>query len=159
MQIRPVKESDNKSLAKIIRTTFGEFDAPQKGTVYSDPTTDNLYELFLTPKSVLWVAELNGELLGCCGIYPTEGLPSGYAELVKFYLAKEARGRGVGRQLMEKTVDVAGEMGYTALYLESMPEFSTAVSIYKKQGFVEIDGPLGDSGHPACSIWMLKTLA
>ncbi|MBL7917824.1 MAG: GNAT family N-acetyltransferase, partial [Bacteroidia bacterium] len=38
--IRQIKEEDNESLAKMIRYVFIEHNAPTKGTVYSDPTTD-----------------------------------------------------------------------------------------------------------------------
>jgi len=82
--IRPVEKEDNLRLAGIIREVFIEHSAPREGTVYSDPTTDNLYQLFRTPKSVLWVAVINNEPVGCCGIYPSEGLPGYCAELVKF---------------------------------------------------------------------------
>lgn len=158
MALRKVEKKDNPALAKMIRAVFEEHDAPKEGTVYSDPTTDHLYELFEIPKSILWVAENNGELLGCCGIFPTKGLPENCAELVKFYLPKEARGKGIGKQLMEQSVASAKEFGYTQLYLESLPHYSKAINIYEKQGFVRLNQPLGDSGHGSCDIWMLKNL-
>ena len=132
---RTLRKEDNEALAGMIRQVFEEHEAPQQGTVYSDPTTDDLYALFSAPDSVLWVAELEGIPVGCCGIYPTEGLEKQCAELVKFYLAKEARGLGIGRRLMEKSIQSAREMDYRKIYLESMPEFSKAVRIYEKLGF------------------------
>jgi putative acetyltransferase len=156
--IRPVEEKDNGSLAGMIRKVFEEHDAPHIGTVYSDPTTDNLYRLFQAPKSVLWVAELNDSTIGCCGVYPTKGLAANCAELVKFYLSKEARGKGIGKELMERSVVSAKEFGYTRLYLESLPHFQNAVRIYEKQGFVRLDQPLGKSEHTTCNIWMIKEL-
>lgn len=128
------------------------------GTVYDDPSTDNLFELFQTKKSAYWVAEENGQLLGGCGIYPTEGLPEGCAELVKFYLSPHARGEGIGRLLMQVSNNTAKSMGYEQLYLESFPQLEGAVSIYLKQGYEYLDAPLGNSGHHACTIWMLKEL-
>jgi putative acetyltransferase len=154
--IRKIKKTDNLILAKIIRETFEEHDAPRVGTVYSDPTTDNLYELFTAPGSVLWVAEMNNTILGCCGIYPSSGLEKGYAELVKFYLKRDARGKGIGRALLNRCMDSAKELGYTYIYLESLPQFSNAISIYEKEGFKMLDHPLGDFIHNSCSIWMLK---
>ena len=133
MQIRQVKESDNRFLSKIIKKVFEEYDAPKKGTVYSDPTTDSLYELFKMDKSILWVAEENKTLVGCCGIYPTKGLPEYCAELVKFYISKQARGKGIGKILMEKSLDSAKKLGYSELYIESLPHFSQAIRIYEKQ--------------------------
>jgi len=155
---REVKKEDNVPLARMIRQVFEEHDAPQSGTVYSDPTTDDLFGLFRLSKSELWVAELDGFPVGCCGIYPTEGLEKNCAELVKYYLAESVRGRGTGRQLMELCIASARQMAYQKLYLESMPQFSKAVRIYEKLGFRKLSFPLGSSGHTTCSIWMLLEL-
>lgn len=156
--IRRVVEMDNPELSKMIRAVFLEHDAPQYGTVYSDPTTDDLFRLFQQPRSALWVAGVEGKAKGCCGIYPTPGLPDNYVELVKYYLAKDARGIGIGHKLMEKCVDCARFFGYSHLYLESLPHFSKAISIYEKQGFKMLEKPLGNSGHTSCNIWMVKEL-
>jgi putative acetyltransferase len=156
--IRPILEKDNLSLAKIIRRVFEEHNAPQTGTIYSDPTTDNLYKLFQTPGSAAFVAEYNNEIIGCCGIYPTEGLRENCVELVKFHITKSARGMGIGKELMQKCIDSAKNLGYTQMYLESLAQFERAVCIYEKQGFVRLHKPLGNSGHGSCNIWMLKKL-
>jgi putative acetyltransferase len=107
---------------------------------------------------VLWVAEIENEIAGCCGIYPTPGLPENCVELVKFYLKKEARGKGAGRELMQKCIASALEYGYTGMYLESLPQFSKAVSMYEKLGFARLGHPMGNSGHRTCHIWMFKEL-
>ena len=158
MEIRPIESGDNEALAKVIRTALAEFGANKPGTVYFDPTTDALYELFQTPGSFYFVATQDEKVLGGCGIFPTENLPNGTCELVKLYVAKEARGTGLGKQLMEQSMSWAKENGYTHVYLESMPELKKAVSIYEKVGFQPLDHPLGNSGHDGCDIWMLKAL-
>ncbi|MDQ1161597.1 putative acetyltransferase [Chryseobacterium sp. SORGH_AS 447] len=156
--IRKAEKSDNGALAKLIRDTFTEFDAPKEGTVYSDPTTFDLYSLFTCENSVLWVGEIDGVVSGCCGIYPTEGLPEGCAELAKFYLRPEARGKGLGKSLMMKSIASAKEMGYDNVYLESLPEFSKAVKMYENSGFRLLEKPLGNSGHDSCTLWMIRGL-
>lgn len=156
--IRKILPADNPHLASMIREVFEEHDAPRIGTVYSDPTTDNLYQLFQQQRSALWVLTINKQPLGCCGIYPTPGLESDCAELVKFYISSKARGQGFGQLLMEKSIESAREFGYKKIYLESMPQFAKAVSIYKKQGFTPLNHALGNSGHSGCSIWMIKNL-
>lgn len=155
---RDVEEKDNALLASMIRKVFSEHDAPQEGTVYSDPTTDNLYQLFRTPGSLLRVAEINHIPIGCCGIYPTEGLDPDCTELVKYYLSEDARGKGIGRSLMQECITAAKERGYKKLYLESLPQFSKAVTIYSRLGFHTLDRPLGKSGHTTCTIWMVLDL-
>ena len=113
-----------------------------------------MYALFRAEKSAYWIAEEDGCIFGGCGIYPTAGLPNGYGELVKLYLRKEARGKGIGQELMLKSIDSAREMGYTYLYLESLPELNQAVELYKKVGFKLLPNRLGESGHFACDLWM-----
>ena len=68
------------------------------------------------------------------------------------------RGKGIGRALMEKTFESARRLGYRQLYLESLPELGRAISLYEKAGFKNIPGPLGNSGHFGCNIWMLIEL-
>jgi putative acetyltransferase len=158
IQIRPIAPNDNVALAKVIRDTLTEFGANKPGTVYFDPTTDTLYELFRTPGAVYFVATIDNSLVGGCGIYPTENLPNGTCELVKLYLKTEARGTGLGKQLLEISMQWAKDNGYTQVYLESMPELDKAVSIYEKLGFKRNQQPLGNSGHCGCDIWMTKQL-
>lgn len=157
--IRENEVEDNVILAKIIRTSFHDFEVScTDGTVYSDPTTDDLFSLFQTKKSALFVAEEDGLILGCCGIFPTDNLPDDTTELAKFYLSKNSRGKGTGKLLLEKCIEKAKDLGYKKVYLESIPEFSKAVSIYEKQGFQYLEKPLGNSGHSGCNLWMLKNL-
>ena len=156
--LRTIKKSDNLEIAALIRKVFREFKIDRPGTVYFDPTTDDLYSLFQTPRSIYWIALDGSEIIGGCGIFPTPALPEACAELVKFYLASEYRGKGIGRMLMEKSIESAREIGFRQIYLESMPELGKAIGMYKKAGFRSIDHPMGNSGHFGCDIWMLKEL-
>ena len=156
--IRLLKKEDNEQIALVIRKVLEEHKMNKPGTVYTDPTTDNLFQLFQTPDSVYFIVEMNGKTVGGCGVYPTKGLPEGCAELVKLYLLPEARGLGIGRELLNLCSEYALMMGYKNLYLESMPELSNAVGLYESVGYSRIDQPMGDSGHFACNLWMLKKL-
>eukprot|EP01118_Nematostelium_gracile_P017629 TRINITY_DN7599_c0_g1_i1.p1 TRINITY_DN7599_c0_g1~~TRINITY_DN7599_c0_g1_i1.p1 ORF type:complete len:161 (+),score=11.42 TRINITY_DN7599_c0_g1_i1:80-562(+) len=157
-QIRPIASQDNQQIAALIRKVLTEFKRNQAGTVFTDPTTDQLYSLFKTPGSVYWIAAEDDQILGGCGIFPTASLPEGCAELVKFYLAPEARGKGLGKLLMERCFEWSREAGLKQLYLESFPEFETAIALYERYGFRHLAEPLGNSGHFACNVWMLKDL-
>ena len=156
--IRNIALNDNEAIAKVIRVALTEFGANKPGTVFYDSTTDHLFELFQIPGAIYYIAELNGNLVGGAGIYPTEGLPDKTCELVKLYLHKDARGIGLGKQLLLKSMQWAKENGYEQVYLESMPELSKAVSIYENVGFKKIHHALGNSGHDGCDIWMIKNL-
>lgn len=156
--IRPIQPADNTDLALVVRSTLAEFGAANPGTVYFDPTTDALFELFQTPKSAYFVAESAGKIWGGGGIYPTEGLPSNTCELVKMYLLPEARGIGLGRTLIDKCLELAKVEGFEQVYLETLPELNLALKTYEKLGFEYLSAPMGDSKHFGCGLWMLKKL-
>ncbi len=155
--IRHIQPKDNEAMAHVIRRALEEFGANRPGTVYYDDSTDHLYELFLAePLSEYFIAEKDGILLGGAGIYPTDALPEGTCELVKMYLTPSARGLGLGRTMIAKCLEAAKNKGFTCVYLETMPELKKAVSVYEKFGFTYLDGPMGNSGHNGCDIWMIK---
>ena len=158
MQIRTIQHSDNQMLAKIVRATLTEFGANHPGTVYYDSTTDALSDLFKKERSVYFVAEMDGKIVGGGGIFPTEGLPEKTCELVKMYLLPEARGKGIGKSIIEKCLQTAKEYGFEQIYIESMPELKLALKIYEKFGFEYLSAPLGNSGHFGCELWMIRKL-
>jgi putative acetyltransferase len=156
--IRTIRKDDDPQIAALIRSILEEFGVNKPGTVYTDSTTDSISELLNEPGTDYWVVELDGKIVGGCGIYPTKGLPNGCVELVKLYVLPEARGKGIATELMKRSISKARELGYKQIYLESMPELTTAVSLYENVGFKLIPERLGETGHFACMIWMVKDL-
>jgi putative acetyltransferase len=156
--LRLLTKEDNQVIASIIRAVLTEFKANKPGTVYYDPTTDDLYSLFQQPSSEYWILELDGKVVGGSGVFPTDNLPEGCCELVKLYLLPEARGKGLGKMLIEQCFASAAKFGFKKVYLETMPELKMAVGLYEKCGFKYLDGSLGNSGHFGCDLWMLKEL-
>jgi len=156
--IRTIQSADNPFVAKIVKDTLAEFGANHPNTVYYDPTTDKLYEMFQEPGSIYYVALMNKVIVGGGGIYPTDGLNNDTCELVKMYLLPPARGMGLGRTLINKCIEFASGIGYRNIYLETMPELKQALKVYEKFGFDYLKGPMGNSGHTGCSLWMLKEI-
>jgi putative acetyltransferase len=159
ISITPIAPAHNKALATIIRAALEEFGANKPGTVYFDDSTDHLFELFSgTPQSFYFVALEGDTVLGGAGIFPTEGLDTSTCELVKMYLTPSARGTGLGKKLIDTCLAKAKTMGYTQVYLETMPELKKAVRVYENFGFTYLQAPMGNTGHNGCDIWMIKTL-
>ena len=158
IRIRPIEPQDNTQVADVIRNALKEFKANRPGTVYFDETTDRLYELFRGIRGIYHVAVMDGHIIGGAGVYPTAGLDPDTCELVKLYLSPRARGKGLGKLLMQKCLSSAIAEGYKKVYLETMPELITAIPMYEQFGFTYLDGPLGNSGHTGCAIWMIKLL-
>ena len=156
--IRNIEPGDNKALATIIRDTLTEFKANKPGTVYFDDRTDHLSEEFKMAGSIYYVAIYQDAIIGGAGIYPTENLPADTCELVKFYLSTTARGKGIGKILLQKCIAAAKDLGYTKIYLETMPELNIAIPMYEKLGFTYLPAAQGNSGHTGCDVWMIKDL-
>jgi putative acetyltransferase len=66
-------------------------------------------------------------------------LEEGVGEIKRLWLLPEYHGRGLGRQLMLRLIDIARDNGYTKIRLETSPKFQPrAYAFYLKLGFYEI---------------------
>ena len=158
MLIREIQQKDNESIAKVIRDIFHELDAPKVGTAYADPILDTLYEVYQEPRSVYYVVELEGNVVGGCGVAPLENADVLVCELQKMYFAPEIRGTGFAEKIIEKCLEFAKAQEFEICYLETLSFMTTAQKLYKRIGFENIDGPMGNTGHNSCEVWMTKKL-
>ena len=80
--------------------------------------------------------DAHGNLLGTVGLYPIDAAT---VELRKMYFAKDLRGRGVGRQTLQRMIGQARALGFEKIYLETATVLKEAVALYEKFGFVPTD--------------------
>ena len=158
MLIRPINESDNKHIAVILRQVLIEMDIPRKGSAFEDPEIDKMYESYQSNRSIYFVVEENNKILGGAGINPLRDGDSDICELQKMYFHKSIRGRGIGNKIIELCLNFAVESNFKKCYIETMPNMLNAQKLYLRKGFNYINNPLGNTGHTACPIWMLKNL-
>ncbi|WP_031425742.1 GNAT family N-acetyltransferase [Flavimarina sp. Hel_I_48] len=158
MTIRPIKKEDNATMARVLREVLIEMGVPKVGTAYADKALDMLYETYDEPRAEYFVIEENGKLLGGAGIAQLANYDGPVCELQKMYALAEIRGKGYGKQLMQICLDFAKKQGFERVYIETMPNMEGAQNLYKKSGFYYIDGPMGNTGHCACPVHMLKDL-
>jgi putative acetyltransferase len=156
--IRAIQKEDNKQIAAVIREVFISDGFPKTGTAFADTQLDFMFETYDNPRAAYFVVEENGKILGGAGISQLESSKENICELQKMYFLKEARGKGLGLQMIEKCLAIATEFGYSNCYLETLPEMLVAQSLYKKVGFEYLCTPLGNTGHTTCPVWMIKQL-
>lgn len=157
--IRKIKKEDNQAVAQLIRAVFDEMNIPKVGTAYEDPYLDLMFEEYNKPRSVYYVVENNGKIVGAAGVAPLENEAETICELQKMYFLPETRGLGIGSKMMAQCLQSAKDFGFEKCYLETMPFMLDAQKLYKKAGFEYISSPMGSTGHTSCPIWMLKDLA
>jgi putative acetyltransferase len=158
LEIRPIKKDDNNSIATIIKNTLIEYDGDKPGTAFYDKSLDNMFDAYNREKTIYFVALLNNVIIGGCGINTLDNDNSNTCELQKMYLSPQARGRKIGKNLLIRCVEFAKNVGFEKCYIETFPQMKAAISLYKMNGFKNINHSMGNTGHNACNIWMLKEL-
>lgn len=96
----------------------------------------------LDPAVTFFSFRLDGVLLGVAALKRLHGE---HAEVKSMHTALAARGRGVGRALVDHLITVARESGLRRLSLEtgSMATFAPARTLYENAGFTPC-APFGD---------------
>ena len=158
MTIREIQPTDNAQIAHVIRQVFIDNELPKTGTAFEDKHLDALFEVYNQPRAIYFVVENDGKLVGGCGVAQLDNCAENICELQKMYFLPEARGIGLGAKMMDLCLQKATEFGFDSCYLETLPKMIDAQKLYKKVGFLNIDKPLGNTGHPTCPVWMLKKL-
>lgn len=92
--------------------------------------------------------------LGCGAV---KLMPEGYGEVKRIYVAPEARGRGLGGQLLSALEAAALDAGCTLLRLETGVHQSEALAMFEKHGYHRIDR-YGDYPDDPLSVFMEKSI-
>jgi len=77
----------------------------------------------------------DGEIAGCCGIYP---LDAQTCELRKMYVLRDARGYGLGGRLLRRALAFARGRGFKRVELETASVLKEAIALYAGAGFEPI---------------------
>lgn len=86
----------------------------------------------------IWLAEQGGELVGCTAIVLRDG---GAAQLRWVLVDTAVRGTGLGRRLVESSIDWSREQGCDYIFLETTDGLPESQALYEKLGFtVELEG-------------------
>jgi len=97
---------------------------------------ENIESQYSRPKGILFVARNDKNApLGCFAI---RELKARICELKRMYLKKEARGLGIGRKMLDESIEIGKELGYKKMRLDTLPEMHAAITLYQKAGFYEI---------------------
>ncbi len=93
------------------------------------------------PPKALWVADRNGAVAGSVFVTPNAKL-RGTAQLRMLYVEPEARGLGLGTQLVAQAVDFGRRSGYARMRLWTQSVLVSARHIYAAAGFTLVEsGP------------------
>lgn len=101
------------------------------------------------PGITFWVAEADGQALGCIALAEKDG----YGEVKSMFVAPQARGSGVGAALVATLIEFARGRGLPLLRLETGDDLYSAHRLYARHGFTTC-GPFGDYREGPHSVFM-----
>jgi putative acetyltransferase len=112
------------------------------------------HNVFSASGAAFFVVRGDGRALGCGGVVP---LADGVAEIKRMFVAPEARGRRLGRALLETLEAAARERGVTVLRLETGISQPEALRLYASLGYRRRP-PFGAYTDDPLSVFMEKRL-
>ncbi len=104
----------------------------------------NLPGKYATPAGRLLLASNGEKITGCIAL---RKIDDETCEMKRLFVREDFRGSGLGRELIEKLISEAKEIGYRRILLDTLPaKMPKAVALYKHYGFHEI-APYYDNPH------------
>ncbi|MCJ8144578.1 GNAT family N-acetyltransferase [Ancylobacter sp. A5.8] len=137
MHIRPATDEDGDAIADLIETAFAEYDGCLFDRAAEFPELDAIASHFVARGGIIWVAELDGAVVGSLALSPSREADAapGTQEITKVYVAHAARRQGIARALFETARTEAMARGAPEIRLWTDTRFLDAHRFYETCGF------------------------
>jgi putative acetyltransferase len=133
---RPANNSDVPSVQKVVYQVLREYGlTPEPGE--TDKCLQDIEKFYFSRGGYFEVCEVNGVIVGSWGI---QTLENGSCELRKMYLLSSQRGKGIGREMMVRSLAKAKELGFKRVELDTASVLKEAIAMYQKFGFKPFNG-------------------
>ena len=136
LNIRPASNADAARISELVSRVLAEFGLEFDPGATDSDLADIEGEYFDRGGLFEVIDDADGQILGTYGLWPIDHAA---VELRKMYFAKEIRGRGLGRKLLNRAVTRARELGFSRIYLETAAVLEGAVKLYESFGFLPVD--------------------
>jgi putative acetyltransferase len=136
LTIRSATNDDCERVAELVFGVLGEFglEADPKTT---DADLQDIEASYLQRGGLFEVIEdEQANLLGSFGLYP---LDKTTCELRKMYFVPSARGLGLGKYVLQRSIARARELGFKEIVLETSSKLIAANRLYAQFGFRLVD--------------------
>lgn len=150
MNIRYANKNDAKLLSELGKTTFydtfAEQNTPEDMKLYLETSfSEEIQSSELENKDIIYlIAENKGIPIGFVKLKQNstiEGISNGKPiEIERIYTLKEYIGKGIGAELIKKSIQEAKERGFDYLWLGVWEKNPRAIRFYEKWGFKKVGG-------------------
>ncbi len=152
IEIRQFQPSDADVVAALNRTwlvQYGLLEPPDE-LFLEDPGGK-----VIGAGGAIFVAVRGDEVVGTSSMLP---VAPGVVELVKLAVAADVQGQGVGRRLIEVSLDFARQQGASRVTLISNSKLEAALRLYQRFGFRRLPLP-ADQPYATADIYMELSLS
>lgn len=156
--LRPLERGDVPALLGIIRDARAQYGLADRVDALLEPADLAMCDTYGKRHAIYFVALLDDEVVGGAGIAPLAGADALTCELQRMYLKPEARGQGIGTQLLDACLDAARRFWFVRCYAETIAEMDVALAFYARHGFETLTAALGRTGHQHNNCWLLRKL-
>lgn len=137
--VRGAKASDAARVREVVRDVLVEYGlAPDPGDTDRDIADLDAY-YFSRGGAFFVVVAADGDIVGSCGVAPLE---RSTWELRKMYLRADARGHGLGKRLLARSLAFVRSRGGKRVELETASVLVEAIGLYTRAGFKPLHRPL-----------------
>jgi putative acetyltransferase len=136
--IRDWQASDRPAAAEVIRSVLAEYGLGWEPEG-ADQDVLEVEQYYQRKSGEFWVVEQQGKLVGTAAYYP---IPRGHnaVEIRKMYLLAEARGRGLGRFLLQQLEQAILTQRFGQIWIETASVLIEAVKLYETSGYQPATG-------------------
>ena len=122
-----------------VRAIYAEGIATGNATFETDAPTWEAWDAAHVEEARLVARDASGALLGWAALTPVSGrcVYAGVGDL-SVYVAAAARGRGVGRLLLQALIDASERAGLWTLQAGVFPENEASLALHRACGFREV---------------------
>lgn len=92
---------------------------------------------YAAPTGAILLAEADGDVAGVVAVKPLD--EDGVCEMKRLYVRPGYRRRGIGHALARAVIDVAEDLGYDVMRLDTVASMTAARSLYRSLGFERRD--------------------
>ncbi len=100
-----------------------------------DQEMEGLPNMYNSTDGGLFIAYLDTKPIGVAGL---RRFSATEAEVKRMFVQDEAKGKGVGKVLLQKCIDTAKQLNYQSIKLDTGDFMKAAIHLYTSHGFVEI---------------------
>ena len=156
--IRHLDKRDLTDILSIIYEVRTEFELAERVETVLEPADTVMFSHYQHPGAAYFVVSMGARVVGGAGIARLAGVRPEICELQRMYLRPNHRKRGLGQRLLNSCLIESTRLGYQYCYAETVAEMTDAIRLYRNNGFVELQSPMGDSGHVHNDRWLILSL-